>query len=127
MVPQSYVSIRGANTFESKEEMELTGKGMKMKKIVVHDEDEASMWDTGGRLHDGMVVEADVMPFAETLLRDNAWGSALGHVGRMGSPTVELASMAILVGKAELNEPLPVDVNVDALDVDGVARLDVGV
>jgi hypothetical protein len=67
-----------------------------------------------------MVVEADVMPFADMLLRDEAWGSALGHVRCMGSPNIDLTSVAILVGKAEFNEPVPMHVDVDALDTDGL-------
>jgi hypothetical protein len=42
LVPQSCVSRRGASTFVSKEVSELSGKGMKMRKTVVHDEDEAA-------------------------------------------------------------------------------------
>jgi hypothetical protein len=86
-----------------------------MRKIV-HDEDEASMWINGDRLPDDRVVEACVMSFPEMLLRNNACGSALGHVGRMGGPNMELTSVAILVGKVELNEPVPMD---------GVAKLGV--
>jgi hypothetical protein len=94
-----------------------------MRKTVVHDEDEAPMWVTGGGLPDGKVVETDVMPFVEMIVTDNVWRSTFGHVGRMGGPNLELVSVAILVGKVELNEPVPVDVNVDAFaDVDGVAK-----
>jgi hypothetical protein len=41
---------------------------MKMKKIVVHDEDEVAMWVNGGRLSDGMVMETNVLPLPEVLL-----------------------------------------------------------
>jgi hypothetical protein len=88
-----------------------------MKKVVVHDEDEASMWVIGSELPDGSVVEANVVPLPEMPLRDNAWCTALGHARRVGGPNVVLTSVAILVGKVELNEPVPVDVNVDAFDV----------
>jgi hypothetical protein len=40
----------------------------------------------------------------------------------VGGSNVELTSVAILVGKVELNESIPVDVHVDAFDVDGVAK-----
>jgi hypothetical protein len=93
-----------------------------MRNVVVHDQNEASMWVSCGRLPDGIIVEDDVMPLPETLLRSNAWGFALGHVGHVGGPDVELTSVAILVGKVELNEPVPMDVDVDIFDVGGVAE-----
>jgi hypothetical protein len=92
-----------------------------MRKTVVHDEDEAAIRVSGGGLSDGMVVEIDVVPFPEMLLGDDAGGSAFEHAGRMGGPDVKLTRMAILVGEVELNEPIPMNANVDALDVDGGA------
>jgi hypothetical protein len=74
IMPPTIFSRCGAITFISKEESKLTGKGMKMREVNVHDEDDASMWITGGRLPDGMVVEADVMPFPEIRERDNMLG-----------------------------------------------------
>jgi hypothetical protein len=48
LVPYSSVSKCGASTcFVSKEGSELIGKGLKMKKVVVHAEDEVSMWVIG--------------------------------------------------------------------------------
>jgi hypothetical protein len=70
-----------------------------MRKIVVHDEDEAAMCVTGGRLYDNMVVEDDVMPFPYMLLGDDARAAAFGHAGRMGGPDVKLSGMSILVGE----------------------------
>jgi hypothetical protein len=122
LVPKISVSICGANTYEGSE---LPGKGMKMRKVVVHDEDIVSMWVSDSWLPDGRVVEGDVVPFPEMLLGDNAWCTALGHIRGVGGPTVELTSVAILAGKVELNESVTVDVNFDALDVDGVAKLGV--
>jgi hypothetical protein len=43
LVPQRCVSLRWANTFVSKKGSEITGKGVKMREIVLHYEDEASM------------------------------------------------------------------------------------
>jgi hypothetical protein len=43
LVPQSSVSRRGTNTFASKERSVLTWKSLKVRKIVVHDEDEVAM------------------------------------------------------------------------------------
>jgi hypothetical protein len=68
-------------------------------------------------------VEVDVVPFLEMFLRDNASGTALGHVGRVGGPNVDLTSVSIMVGKVKLNEPVPSNVDVDAFDVDGVVKL----
>jgi hypothetical protein len=67
-------------------------------------------------------VEQGVVPFAELLLGDYARGFTLGHTGRIGGPIVDLTSVAILVGKKEFNEPVPVNVNVNAPDVDFVAK-----
>jgi hypothetical protein len=39
----------------------------------------------------------------------------------MGGPDVKLTGVAILVGEVELNEPIPMSVNVNAFDVDGCA------
>jgi hypothetical protein len=125
LVPHGCVGRRGARISVSKERIKLTGKGIKMREIVVHVNDEAPMWIIGSRLSDGRVVEDSVMPFVEMLMGDDAWGSALGHVGRIGAPNVELTSVAILVDKVEFNEPVPVNIHVDALDVNGVAKSDV--
>jgi hypothetical protein len=92
---------------------------MKMGNNVVHDEDEAPMLVIGGRLPNGRIVEDDVMMFAEMRLRDDAWGAALGHVGRMAGPNMELRSVAIMIGKVELSEPVSVDINVEAYEDDG--------
>jgi hypothetical protein len=46
LVPHSCVIRRGGITFVSNKGSELTGMGLKVGKIVVHDEDEASMWIT---------------------------------------------------------------------------------
>jgi hypothetical protein len=56
------------STFVSKEGSKLTGQGPEVRKIGVHDEDEAAMWVTGGRLLDGMAAEIYVMPFPEMLV-----------------------------------------------------------
>jgi hypothetical protein len=125
LVQRSSVNICGANTFVSKEGSELTGNGIKMRKVVLHDEDEASMRVIGSWLPDCKVVEAHVVPFPEMLMGYDAWCTALGHVRSVGGPNVELTSVAILVGKVELNEPVIVDVNVDAFDVDEIAKLGV--
>jgi hypothetical protein len=102
-----------------KERSELTATGLEVRKIVVHDEDEAAMCVTGFGLSDGMVVEIDVVMFQEMLLGDDVGGSAFGHAGRMGGPGVKLTRVAVLVGEVELNEPIPMNVNVDAFDVGG--------
>jgi hypothetical protein len=60
-----------------------------MGKVLVHDEDEASMWITCYGLPDGWVVETDIVPFAEVLMGDGAWAFALGHVGRMRGHNVD--------------------------------------
>jgi hypothetical protein len=122
LVPHSCVRRRGAITFVSNNGTELTGMGMKVGDIVVHDEDEASMWITWCWLSDGWVVEANVMPFAKMLVGDDARGSVLGHAGRMGGPDVDLTSVAIHIDKVEFNEPVPLNVNIEAFDVDGVAE-----
>jgi hypothetical protein len=93
-----------------------------VRKIVVHDEDKAPMCITGGWLADGMKMEADVVPFPEMLIRDYARSSALGHAGRMSGTDVKLTRVAIMVGEVELNYPIPMNVNVDAFDVDGSAK-----
>jgi hypothetical protein len=100
---------------------ELTGEGLKMMKVVVHDEVGVAMCVTCGGLSDGMVGETDVVPFAEMLLRDDAWGTAFGHAGRVGGPDVELPRVAIFVGEVEFNELIPINVHVDAFDMDGGA------
>jgi hypothetical protein len=101
---------------------------MKMRKIVVHDEDKVddiAMWVNGGRLSDGMVMETDVLPLPEVIMCDNDWGSTFGHFGRIGDPNVELTGVAIFIGKVELHEPIPMDVNIDAFEVEGGAKLGV--
>jgi hypothetical protein len=40
----------------------------------------------------------------------------------MGGPNMTLTRVAILVGKVDFNEPVPVNVNVNALDVDGIVE-----
>jgi hypothetical protein len=69
-----------------------------MWELVVHDKDEAPMLVTGGRLPSDRVVEAGVVPFAATLLRNNDGCLPLGHVWRMDSNDVSMAGMADLVG-----------------------------
>jgi hypothetical protein len=81
----------------SKERSELTGKDLKMRKVVVHNEDGAFMWVIGSGLPDGRVVEANAVPFPEMLMIYDAWGTALGHVWRVSNPNVDLTSLAILV------------------------------
>jgi hypothetical protein len=125
LVPQRSIIRCAAITFVSKEGSELTGKGMTMRKVVVHDEDEASMRVIGNGLPDCGVVEAHVVPFLEILLGDNALCTTLGHVKRVSGPNVELTSLAILVGKVELNEPVTMNLSIDAFDVDGVVKFSV--
>jgi hypothetical protein len=95
LVLHSNVNRFGAVTFVSKEGNEFTGKDMKMRKVVVHDEDETSMWVISNGLPDGRVVKANVVPFPEMLMRYVAWGIAPRHVRRMSGPNVELTSVAI--------------------------------
>jgi hypothetical protein len=121
LVPQRGVNRRGIIIFVSKEGSELTGTDMKMRKIVVHDEDEVAICITCGGLSDGRVGETDVVPSAEMLLRDDGGGAAFGRAKRIGGLDVELTRVAILVGEVELNEPIPINVHVGAFDVDGGA------
>jgi hypothetical protein len=58
----------GAITFVSKEGSEIDGKGVKMRKYVVHDEDDSAMWVVGIGLPDGRVVEAAVVPYIDIML-----------------------------------------------------------
>jgi hypothetical protein len=95
---------------------------MKMRNIVVHDEDDLAMWVGGIGLSDGRVMETDVVPVPEMLLRDHAWGSAFGHVGRVGSPNAKLTGVAVFIDKVDHDEPVAMDINIDAFDVDGGAK-----
>jgi hypothetical protein len=38
-------------------------------------------------------------------------------------PNVELTGVAIFIGKVDLHEPVPMDVNIDAFDVEGGVKL----
>jgi hypothetical protein len=102
-MPQSCVNRRRANTFVSNEGSELTGEGLKMWEIVVLDEDEAPILVIGFGLSNGGVIDDDVVPLAEMLMRDDDWRAALGHVGNMGGPSVDLVGRTILVGKVEFD------------------------
>jgi hypothetical protein len=93
-----------------------------MRKIVVHDDDEVAMWVTDGTLSDGKVMETDVMPLAEMLLRDDDGGSAIRHWRRVSGPNVEMVGVAIFIGKMELYDPVSMDVYVDAFEVEGGAK-----
>jgi hypothetical protein len=88
LVPPSSVSRCGANTFVNKEGSEFAGKGLKMMKVVVHDEDEVAMWVIGSGLPSGGVDKGGVVPFFEMLMRYNAWCTALGHAKCVGGPNV---------------------------------------
>jgi hypothetical protein len=77
-----------------------------MRKIVVHDDEEAAMCVTRGRLSDSMVVQANVVPLSEIMMGDDDGGAAFGHAGRMGAPDVKMTGVAILVCEVELNEPI---------------------
>jgi hypothetical protein len=89
----------GAIIFVSNEGSELTGKGLKVRELVVHDEDEAPVMISRSGLADGKVMEANVVPLAKVLLRYDARSVALDHVGCMGGPDMDLAGVAILVGQ----------------------------
>jgi hypothetical protein len=122
LVPQSSVSRRRIDTFVSKEGSVLTGKNLKVRKVVVHDEDEIAMWIACRGLSNGKVMEADVVSVPEMLLRDDAWGTAFGHVKRVGSSNAKLTGVAVFIDKTELDKAVAVDVNIDAFDVDGSAK-----
>jgi hypothetical protein len=85
-----------------------------MRTIVLHYEDEVTMRVAAKGLSDGMVMETDVVPVPEMLLRDGVGGSALGHVGRVGSPNAMLIGVAVFIDKVELDEPVAMDVNIYA-------------
>jgi hypothetical protein len=51
----------------------------------------------GSGLANGRIMEADVVPLAEVLLRDNARSAALYHIWGMSSPDVDPAGVAILI------------------------------
>jgi hypothetical protein len=127
LVPHSNVNRRGTNTFVSKKGSVLTGKSLKVRKIVVHDEDKVAMGVVGRGLSDIMVMETDVVSVPEMLLRDDAWGTAFGHVGRVGSPNAKLAGVAVFIDKVDLDETIAMDINIDAFDVDGGAKPGVAV
>ena len=91
----------------------------------MHDEDEIAMWIAGKGLSDGRVMEADVVSGPEMLLRDDAWGTAFGHVRRVGSPNAKLTGVAVFIDKMEFDKAVAVDVNIDAFDVDGGTKLGV--
>jgi hypothetical protein len=97
-MPQSGVSRNGAGPLVSNEGSKLTGKGLKVRELVVHDEDEAPVLIIGSGLANGMVMEADVVPLAEVLLRYDARSAALDHVGGISNPNVDPAGVAIVVG-----------------------------
>jgi hypothetical protein len=123
LVPQRSFSTRGTDTFVSKKGSVLTGKNLKVRKIVVLHEDEVAMWVAGKGLSDGTVMETDdVVPVLEMLLIYDAWGTAFGHVGRVGSPNAKLTGVAVFIDKVELDDPAAKDVNIDAFDVDGGAK-----
>jgi hypothetical protein len=63
-------------------------------------------------------MEVDVVSLPEVLLVDDIGSSAFGHPGRMGGPDAKLARVTILVGEVQLDEPIPMNINVDAFDVD---------
>jgi hypothetical protein len=75
-----------------------------MRKIVVHDKDEAPMGVTNDRLFDGRVVEADVVHFAEMFLRKDNGYPTLGHVAHIGTYDVNLAGVAIMAGQVRFHE-----------------------
>jgi hypothetical protein len=81
LVSQSGVSRHGASTFVRKEGSELTVNGLQMKQVVVHDEDEVAMSVTGCRLSDNRVMEANVVPFPEMLMGNDAWVLRLDMLG----------------------------------------------
>jgi hypothetical protein len=64
LMPQSGVSRSRAIPLVSNEGKELTGKGLKVRELIVHDEDEASVFITGSGLANGRVMEVDVVPLA---------------------------------------------------------------
>jgi hypothetical protein len=105
LVPQSSVIRRGTNTIVSKEGSVLTGKSLKVRKMVVHYEDELAMWVTRTWLSDGMVIETYVVSVPEMLLRNYAWGTTFGHIMCVGSPNAKLTSVAVFIDKVELDEP----------------------
>jgi hypothetical protein len=105
LVPQSSVTRRGTNTFVSKEESVLTGKSLKVRKIVVHYEDEVAMWVARTWLSDDRVMETYVVSVPEMLLRDYAWGTTFGHIMCVGSPNAKLTGVAVVIDKVELDEP----------------------
>jgi hypothetical protein len=59
----------GPTPFVSKEGSVLTGKSLKVRNIVVHDEDEVAMWVAGRGLSDGRVMETNVVSVPEMLLK----------------------------------------------------------
>jgi hypothetical protein len=122
LVPQSGVSRHGGSTFVSKEGSELTVNGLQMRQVVVLDEDEVAMSVTCCRLSDSMVMGANVVPFPEMLLGNDAWAAAFGHAGGVGGTNANPAGVAILIGEMEFNETIAMSVDVDAFDVDGIAK-----
>jgi hypothetical protein len=63
-MPQSGVSRSRAKPLVSIEGRELTGKGLKVRELIVHDEDEAPVLISGTELANDMVMEANVVPLA---------------------------------------------------------------
>jgi hypothetical protein len=98
-MPQSGgVSRSRAGPLISNEGSELTRKGLKVRELIMHDEDEAPVFIRGGGHANGRIMEADVVSLAELLFRDDARSAALDHVWGMSSPYVDLADVAILIG-----------------------------
>jgi hypothetical protein len=122
LVPQSSDSRYRTDAFVSKEGSVLTGESLKVRKVVVHDVDEIAMWVASRGLSDGRVMEADVVSVPEMLLRDDAWGTAFGHVRCVGSPNAKLTGVPVFIDKMEFDKAVAVDVNIYAFDVDGGAK-----
>jgi hypothetical protein len=98
LMPQSGVIRSRAGPLISNEGSELTRKGLKVRELIMHDEDEAPVLISGRRLANGKIMEPDLVPLAEVLLRDDARSAALDNVWGMSSPDVDPAGVAILIG-----------------------------
>jgi hypothetical protein len=66
-----------------------------------------------------MVMETNVVPVPEMFLRDDAWGSAFEHAGRVCIPNEKLTGVTVFIDKVELDDPVAKGVNINASDVDG--------
>jgi hypothetical protein len=99
---------------------------LKARELVVHDEDEASVLINGSGIDNGMVMGANVVPLAEVLMRYDIGSAAHDHDGSMSNPNVDPSGVAILVGEVKFNEAIAVNVDVQTLDIDGVAKAGVG-